>query len=237
MDKANEYGDLRSFLSPHHGIDVASQREDDLDRFASERIRLLSSERQPVALDVACGAGGQALRMALAGARVIAIDVAPLGEIFQEAMRKASEQAGRGGLAAEFFWWDMRKLPDSPAGSLEDKVDVIVCQRAIHYFPHEEAVTTVSAMARCLVAGGQLYISASGLDSELSKDYAAANELLSGRFAPLSMAMAKKHGIYHPVCLYSISDMEQLLRSAGLEPRSIFESSFGNIKAIARKIE
>lgn len=235
MDTVNEYGDQKTLLSPDHGIDIASQREDDLDRLALDRIRMLSRVSKPFALDVACGAGGQSLRMAIAGARVVAIDAAPLESIFKETLYKALEQADKDVLDAAFLRWDMRELPSSPLGSLEGRVDVIVCQRAIHYLPYDEALAAVTAMARCLTSDGRLYLSASGLGSELSENYAAKDDQLPKRFGLLSKAMLEKHGIRNPVCLYSLDDMKQLLQSAGLTQESIFESPFGNIKAIASK--
>lgn len=52
-------------------MDIAVQRADDLDRRALERIGLLVGRGSPVrALDVAGGQGGQAVRMAEAGAQL-----------------------------------------------------------------------------------------------------------------------------------------------------------------------
>lgn len=59
-----------------HGIDVALQREDYLDGSAIRQIRSLVAQRGTVrALDAACAAGGQARRMARAGAAVTAVDL------------------------------------------------------------------------------------------------------------------------------------------------------------------
>lgn len=186
MDTVNKYGDRKTVPADQHGIDIANQRGDNLDRMALDRIRVLARERRPFALDVTCGAGGQALRMAMAGARVLAFDIAPLEEVFRESLHEASENASNGPLDVEFCQWDMRELPSSPAGSLEEKADVIVCQRAVHYLPFDEALRAVSAMGRCLAPGGEPHLSASGMGSELSSGYAAKDIPLSQRFAPLS---------------------------------------------------
>lgn len=234
-DSVNEYGDRKQVLAQGRGIDVASQREDDLDRMASDRVREIAALRKPFAIDAACGAGGQAIRMAKAGARVLAFDIAPLKAAFDSA--KADAETLSSPLEAEFLRWDMRVLPASPRGSLEGQADVLVCQRAIHYLPLDEALKAIAGMGKCLAPGGRLHLSASGMGSELSEGYSAKDKPLAARFARLSEAMREKHGILDPVCLYSPKELEGLLAAAGLVAEIVFESPFGNVKAVARRPE
>lgn len=69
----NTYGDHRLLTDGAFGIDIAIQRADELDLLAIDRIRSLAGRRR--ALDVASASGGQAIRMAVAGADVIALDI------------------------------------------------------------------------------------------------------------------------------------------------------------------
>ena len=110
---------------------------------------------------------------------------------------------------------------------------LICCQRAIHYLPWAEAVEVVRQFASLLLPGGKVFLSASGLHSELGNGYAHGSVPVEDRYAPLAQAMADKHGIAGDVCLYDADDLARLLTMAGLTVETIFTSSFGNIKGIA----
>jgi SAM-dependent methyltransferase len=119
---------------------------------------------------------------------------------------------------------------------VEMLADIIICQRAIHYLPFPEAVNVISWMKKLLAPDGRLYLSASGINSELGEYYPGHIYLLEERYVELAPAMSEKHGIYGPVCLYSVHDMGKLLEIAGLVPETVFASQFGNIKAVARHV-
>ncbi len=211
-----------------HGIDVASQRADDLDErslvFLDARFARDPATR-PAALDLACGRGGQALRMAACGAQVTAVDLHDYGADLQcaAALRHV-------GLPPVFVQADFRALPADLAGA---PFDAIVCQRAIHYLPYDEAVTAVQSWARYLKSGGRLFLSASGLTSELGRGYPHGDRPVAARFAPLARAMAERHAIHAPVCLYEALDLVDLLHAAGFGIAEVFRSPFGNVKAVA----
>lgn len=209
-----------------HGIDVASQRADDLDErclaFLAARWARASAGR-PTALDLACGRGGQALRMAAGGAQVTAVDQYDHGAALQAA-------GPLGGPVPLFVQADFRGLPESLAGA---PFDVIVCQRAIHYLPYGEAVTALQSWTRYLKTGGRLFLSASGLGSELGQGYPHGDRPVAERFAPLAVTMAERHDMRAPVCLYEASDLVDLLHAAGFGIAEVFRSPFGNVKAVA----
>jgi len=225
----NLYGDDRALLSNGHGVDIASQRADDLDEMALERIHSLiaSGVFYPFAIDVASGAGGQALRMALTGADVLAVDLFDFSSAIYEGVSR-NDLGGR----VSFLQWDMRKLDEIKFGR---NADVIVCQRAIHYFPFQAAVDIVERLDGLLQDDGRLYLSASGIQSELGDGYEGCRDALEVRYAELSENMQEKHGILGPVCLYSEEDMVKLLSTAGFEIERVSSSAFGNIKAVGRK--
>lgn len=208
-----------------HGIDVAAQREDYLDGSAIRQIRSLAAERGKVrALDAACAAGGQALRMARAGAAVTAVDLHSDGAVL---LRAASEEC----LARiSFVQADLR---DAALYQRLGQFDLIIAQRFIHYLPFPDAVEVVGLFRDVLLPGGKLYISASGLGSELGQNYQGAAQAVAERFAPLWPPMANKHGIHGEVCLYEEHDMQALLVAGGMRIEKLYASPFGNLKAIA----
>lgn len=223
MAGINQYGDERRLAQAGFGVDVATQRADDLDKMALEDIAQRDGE--VFALDIACGQGGQALRMAQAGAHVTACDVVDYDSEIKAAANAAN-------LSIKFVLSDMRHLLEAlPAG----RFHVVTCQRAIHYLPFSDALVAVRQMRRLLAPGARLYISASGIRSELGDQYTASASPVQSRYAPLSASMVEKHGIHGPVCLYDERDLVFLMTSAGMDVEKIYSSPFGNVKAIGHE--
>lgn len=209
------------------GIDVALQRADDLDNESLQFIqKKLEKQGQVKALDVACGSGGHSVRMAITGANVTASDILDRA-IDVSAHAKAFKVSNK----VTFKLADMQQLSEH----FNAEYDLIVCQRAIHYLPYSQALVALKEMKDVLNKGGKIYISASGLYSELSEGYWAKESPIEERFSMLEEGMAKHHDITHPVCLYSESDLQKALETVGFKIEKIFSSSFGNIKAIATK--
>lgn len=223
----NLYGDAAKSVAHGRGHDIASQRMDDLDAKCLASIRARTAEGTAViAWDLGCGLGGHALRMAQAGAQVHALDVTDFGS----AIATACEAEGIPAHQVRFV-----------QGSLLDGVahlprpHLISCQRTLHYFKAADAQALVREWAARLASGGSLYLSASGINSELAQGYAGAIVPWASRYAPLAQPMADKHDIRGPVCLYTITELEDVLAMAGLVGIEVFESPFGNIKAVAHK--
>jgi cyclopropane fatty-acyl-phospholipid synthase-like methyltransferase len=98
-------------------------------------------------LDVGCGAGGPALRIAAStGCSVVGIDV------HEEAVRTACSLAAQRGLAehAEFRAVDA----DGPLPFLDASFDVVTCIDAINHFPDRPRV--IAEWTRLLKPGGRL---------------------------------------------------------------------------------
>ena len=207
-----------------HGIDVAVQREDYLDGSAIRQIRSLVDQRGTVrAMDAACAAGGQARRMARAGAAVTAVDLHADGAaLLCAALAEGLTQI-------DFVQADLR---DPALYQRLGQFDLIIAQRFIHYLPFPEAVKVIRLFRDALLPGGRLYISASGLRSELGQNYHGAVNVAE-RFATLWPPMANKHGIHDKVCLYEEHDMRALLAAGGMHAEKLYASPFGNIKTVA----
>lgn len=220
----NAYGDHRIPTRGHFGVDIAMQRADDLDRMALERLQAIGSPAR--ALDVASATGGQAIRMAATGADTTALDI----DDYADAFMFAARQQG----VAERCVFERRDITACNVAATLGRFDVIVCQRMIHYLPYQGAVAVIRNLASALTDGGRLYLSASGLHSELGDGYAGVRRPVLMRYDPLADAMQDKHDIQGPVCLYSLADLATLLEVAGLRVEQVFASAFGNIKAVAR---
>lgn len=224
-NRLNIYGDQKVLLANGHGVDIATQRADDLDILAIDHLKTLTS---PIAVDVACGGGGQSIRMAVAGANTFAVDVLDFSA-------NVNELAKGHGVAEKihFLQMDMRNIGDITHFIAPNRIDVIICQRAMHYLRVRDALDMLREMNKLLSHGGALFISASGIESELGCGYAGDSVPLSDRYAPLSAALSEKHGIHGDVCLYSPDDMRFVLETAGFSVKQLFSSPFGNVKAVA----
>ena len=220
----NHYGDQRLLTEGAFGVDIATQRADDLDNMALARLR--SHSGLPRALDVASATGGQAIRMATAGAEVIALDITDYSAPFMAAAREAGVEA-----RCAFETRDIRHF--DVADKL-GKFDVVVCQRMIHYLPYQQALDMVRGLGRALTKGGQLFLSASGLHSELGDDYHGAFTPLAERYVPLAPPMVAKHNIVGNVCLYALDEISGLIEAAGMHVVTAFTSPFGNVKVVAQ---
>lgn len=220
----NAYGDHRIPTRGHFGVDIAMQRADDLDRMALDRLKSIGSPAR--ALDVASATGGQAIRMAATGAETTALDI----DDYADAFMSAARQQGVAGRCV----FERRDITGFNVARTLGRFDVIVCQRMIHYLPYQGAVAVIRNLASALTDDGRLYLSASGLHSELGDGYAGARRPVAMRYDPLADSMLVKHDIQGPVCLYSLADLATLLEVAGLRVEQVFASTFGNIKAVAR---
>ncbi len=217
----------RRLAGAGQGIDVASQRADDLDErclaFLDARFAQNPTTR-PSALDLACGRGGQTLRMVACGALVTAVDRHDHGADIQRALSGRPIPRPPHFIQADFRALP-KTLPDAP-------YDAIICQRAIHYLRYAEAIAAVRAWTHYLKPGGRVFLSASGLNSELGHRYPHRDRPVAERYAYLASDMAHRHAIQQPVCLYEAMDLVDLLHAAGLGVADIFLSPFGNVKAM-----
>ena len=211
-------------LSPGFGADIASQRLDELDKSAIEHV--LGMDAGAAVLDLGCGFPIQSLRFALLGARVWAVDS-------HDFSAEAAEMAAAARLdTLTFMHGDIRDvLAEWPNG----RINMIYSQRMLHYLDPADATELAARLFSNLAAGGRIFVSASGLNSELGRGYPGHDAPWDARYHPLSDEMRQKHGIEGRVCLYTEDDMSGLFRAAGFAAERIYSSTFGNIKAIFSK--
>lgn len=218
----NIYGDRMIDTSGSHGSDISSQRIDDLDRAAIDFV-MNGLPGNGAICDIGCGMGVQGLRFALLGAQVELYDLVDIssrirafGELFPSCR-------------VRFLPGDVRQtFRPAEAGAL----GAAYSQRTIHYLPYRDAQALFAKVADELVPGGRFFVSASGLNSELGKDYPGKELDVSRRFHGLSPETAEKHQIKTPVCLYTEEDIAGLALDTGFDVVKIWSSEFGNVKGI-----
>jgi hypothetical protein len=205
-----------------HGADIASQWIDELDL---ETIRFAVSPHIPkrVALDLGCGLGMQGIRFATLGCSAVLYDIVDIGERIEQVKRLLGVEK------LEFRHIDLRQA--TPA-DFPPQVGVAYSQRFIHHLRFEEASALLAMLSPRLCPKARLFISASGLGSELATGYAHAAHPVEERFAPLAAPMQAKHAIRGPVCLYTAAELERLMLAHGLRAIRVWASPFGNVKAV-----
>ena len=219
----NLYGDALVPTSGRHGGDISSQRIDALDAACLEYYQSLGAAAS--AVDIGCGRGAQGFRLAALGASVTLCDPVDI----------AARVSRFNGLfpanPVRFLQCDARDLS---ASDFAQPLDIVYSQRAIHYLRFAEARALLETLRGVCRPHARFFISASGVDTELGDGYAGAASDVAERMAPLSPAMAAKHGVHDEICLYSQDNLARLGEAAGLEVISVTASEFGNKKAVFR---
>lgn len=211
-----------------YGTQVRSARQDPLDigsvKFATELFR-------PVAVDLGCGEGEQAIAMALAGARVAAIDHLN----FAGLVRRRSMARGLP-IGAIQFWREDAANADHLLRRGLPAPDVLYCQRMLHYLPYSRAHGVLMAFRGRMKPGSRLYLGLSGIRSELGIAYSHRRRPVHLRFCLLAPSAAQAHKITRPICLYELADAVRLAHTAGFRVLSAETSTFGNLKIVAEVI-
>ena len=84
------------------------------------------------------------------------------------------------------------------------------------------------------IVSKKLFISVTGIDSDIGEQYTAKELLLAERFSTLEKEAQETFSITEPVCLYTPVEFIELLTEAGFEIEVCWVSAFGNIKAICK---
>ena len=212
----NKYGD-ELVENDGKGADIASQRFDELDKRCLSMAEIAAMQSPVVVLDI--GAGRCAMANALVqmnGVTAIAIEPGEYQSFAKEGVifvNKSAEEFFSGGDVPEF--------------------NLLYSQRTIHYLPFRQAEEVLRAASVRIKTPGFLFLSASGMATELSKGYGAGEHPVQGRFGKLSSEMQEKHGIRQSVCLYTKEELSVLVENAGWSIVDVSVSEFGNVKLVA----
>lgn len=224
-DVLNQYGDAVIETTGRHGADISSQRLDALDE-AAMRYALDALESDVTAIDIGCGLGAQGIRFGLLGIEttlVDTLDISPQIDVLQETFDICE---------LRFLNKDAANVT---AADLPERIEIAYSQRSIHYLEFDDAAGLLDLIADQMILDGRVFISASGLHTELGDGYPHRDRPLDERYAKLDPEMREKHDIRDRICLYTVEDMERLLTAAGITPVQVERSEFGNIKAIGER--
>jgi SAM-dependent methyltransferase len=202
------------------GVDVASNRADDLDKLC---VSDLKSKTAPRVLDLGAGLGGQSVRMAHAGAQVTAVDIHDFTDEYEK-LRVLNDLT-----SSQLLFVQSKIQLLSDAVQSNTFTDVLF-QRTVHYLRSEEAFKTLELLSE--IVEDRLYVSVTGMDSAIGENYAGISEVIADRFFPLAPELSGTFSITQPVCLYTKDEFVDLLEKTGWKIDSCWESAFGNIKAI-----
>ncbi len=209
-----------------YGVDVGALRIDDWDKLLlSEVAHTVSTGTIVSVLEIGCGAGAQAVRLAEAGAVVDAIDIADYKkDVFRRA--QSSGVSDR----VTFTQADMRLfLEEKVSSSLYTFASI---QRVFHYVPYDDAKKFLERLRLCTQQA--LYLSVTGTTTAIAKYYVQKNEPLLLRWGMLDKEGQQVFSIHEPLCLYSEAEILELLTETGWEVIRHRVSDFGNIKIVAR---
>ncbi len=226
MKKINKYGDTDIDSLNGFGIDISLQRTDDLD---ADLLTVINSSeiKNPRVLDLGCGKGGQTIKMAAANCEVTAVDVQDFSGTIAEDCAKCKVNPEK----INFIHSDVRHTDKYLSGEYR----FIYSQRTFHYLPYSDCEKLLRLLKLHLSKSIEfnLFISVSGIESELGIKYADRQKPVEERFCLLDKFIADKHKILLPVCLYSMQEFKNLLLACNFKIGKIYLSEFGNIKAIA----
>lgn len=223
----NEHGDVLIPTTGLHGGNISSQRLDDLDAQCIECVKTFATGGvTPQVLDIGGGNGAHARRMAKAGAMVTLIDLSDQSA----AVDAFNAEIGR--RAIDFRRADIRTI-DLDAISAPH---VIYSQRMMGCIRYGELASLMKELYIRGDKGLHCFVSASGLETEYGVDYPHRDRPVAERFAAISPAMAEKHQMYAPECLYRVDELADLVSSAGFHVLEAWRSRFGTPKIIGEKI-
>jgi SAM-dependent methyltransferase len=208
-----------------YGFDIGQHRADDLDKKA---VQYLKIKNRAKVLDLGCGAMGQSKKLAQEGIEVVAIDI----DDFSTELTAEDKNI-------TFIQTDIRELANTEEVS---GVTDVVTQRTLHYLEYTEARKLLRFLHKAVlqknstinrtILSGKLFVSVSGIDSDLGNGYVGKNTRIEDRFFPLPPAQADIFGVQSPICLYTESEFRNLLEEAGWQIDELWVSAFKNLKAV-----
>lgn len=201
-----------------YGHQVTSKRFDKLDDYALSQIE---SMPQAQVLELGCGHGRltNTILKARPDAKITAIDKNNYSLFLHQSVH--------------FIHHNLPTLPHEINGLT---FDVVISQRTLHYLSYEDFRLLLKTLYDRINPGGYMFLSVSGLNSVLGDDYPVSHMPIEKRFHYLSPEMQDEHAIEKKVCLYTKDELEYCVRNQRFVVDNCWQSDFGNIKLIARKI-
>lgn len=211
--------------SMKYGVDVANSRLDDLDKRLLTDVRLRVGRGEVVrVLDIGCGQGGLSVALAQAGATVVALD---RDDYLQNIKVRLENEPALSG-SVEFVQADISEIDLSTLGNF----DCVVLQRVLHYLPY---VTAKNVLITLRQQSEQLYVSVTGIETEIGRHYAHRDVIIDSRWSYLDARGQELFSMTAPLCLYQEAEIHSLLKETGWIVSWSRVSDFGNCKVVATR--
>jgi SAM-dependent methyltransferase len=192
-------------------------------------------------LDLACGHGRIANRLAVKGAVVTGLDVTPMF------LERAREDAAVRGVRVDYVEGDMRKLPWT------DRFDAVVCWfTAFGYFDDDENRAVLREVQRALRPGGRLVLELNHRDNLMMRLLPSIvtevdGDLMADRhtFDPLTGRMQVERTILRGASrrtetfftrLFGFTELRDWLLDAGFETVAGYGEDGGRLRAESRRL-
>lgn len=207
------------------GIDISKSRLDDLDKKAI-LFSLKNNIKNPSKkfADFGCGSGKLSICISSFGYHGYLFDLKNYKKRFRDLAISMSIKID----------YSKAKIQDINYYDFPKKLDFVISQRTLHYLEYKQVKSFLKKVKKNLNPGGRVFISFSGIKSELGRGY-EAEEDISKRFFKLSTDNQTKFEIRKPICLYSKKNVQDLFKEFCFKEVELWESDFGNIKAIYEK--
>ena len=225
-DSINCYGDKSILMKNGYGIDIASQRLDDLDKVILSNIDelILKKNKNDInILEIGSGYGGLTREIILKGVNVFAIDCCDYRSSIDKFEKMSQSQI------VNFY---QAVMPNIPKELNFYNFDFIVSQRTLHYLKYSEVKKLLSWCSQNQNKNGLIYISVSGMSSELSIGYRASNKLVESRWDFLNNSVSILHNLHHKICLYKMPELIAMMEMFNYAIIKDWASDFGNLKLI-----
>jgi SAM-dependent methyltransferase len=208
-----------------HGIDISASRMDDIDRAVISFA--LAYKGKKVAVDIGCGSGRVSIILALMGFDVWLYDIQEMKEYFMR-VGEALNISDR----LHFQKVDISKVGEL---TLPHDIVIVLSQRTLHHVPYVHAQDALQEVVDNMISGGRLFLSVSGRESKLAIGYECANSPVTERFCEVGEVGKTTYSINGKVCLYTQTEVVEMVEGVGLLVEEVSTSAFGNIKLIGSK--
>ena len=129
------------------------------------------------------------------------------------------------------LWMVVCKYP-MLASDIYKPPSIVYSQRFFHYLKYQEAGDLIQTLSESMPENSRLFLSASGIESELGNHYKAKSLPIENRYSVPAHDLAEKHQIFEPICLYTKDELVSLVEMYRFKAIDIWSSSFGNIKTV-----
>ena len=219
----NPYGDELKSSRTGFGSDVSSQRLTPFEETIIERAVVLqqSASGQLVAVDLFSGyCAANARRLAELGFTAYAVDFSPADASISAVIGQPHESGG----ILHYAQQDMREFDPATIGGT---IDLVTCQRGLHFLRYQEARKLIAALASQLSPGASMYFSIGAVDCAVGPGYKHADLPVQERWHPLEPELGGPIHVTEPLCLYKEEDIQSLFANLGGELVSVARDDFG----------